>query len=90
MLRITVQESGEAIELKLEGRVAGPWVDELRHTWSETSPRRQQKKLSLDLRNVTYSDPRGLDVLREIYAQTGAEVIAGSPWTQYLAEQIKL
>lgn len=89
LLRITVQEKDTEIEITLEGRVAGPWVAELRRIWMETTPRLGARKLSLDLRNVTYSDAGGEQVLREIFAQTNAELVTGTPWTQYLAEQIK-
>ena len=89
LLRITVQEKDTEIEITLEGRVAGPWVAELRRIWMETTPRLGARKLSLDLRNVTYSDAGGEQVLREIFAQTNAELVTSTPWTQYLAEQIK-
>jgi hypothetical protein len=88
MLRITVQESDEALEINLEGRVTGPWVAELSKVWVETAPRLGQKTLSIDLRNVIFADTGGKQVLREIYAQTHAKLIANSPWAQYLAEEI--
>jgi hypothetical protein len=88
MLRITIHEDDETIGMMLEGRIAGPWVAELSRAWLETSPRLGDRKLSLDLRNVTYSDTGGKQVLREIYAQTNAELIAGSIWAEYLAEEI--
>ena len=89
MLKITVQETDIKIEITLEGRIAGPWVEELRRIWIETCPRLGARKLSLDLRNVTYSDAGGKQVLREIFAQTQAELVTSTPWTQYLAEEIK-
>jgi hypothetical protein len=56
--------------------------------WVETAPQLTYKNLALDLRNVTYADAAGTQVLRGIYAQTRAELVAGTPWTQFLAEQI--
>lgn len=47
-----------------------------------------EKRLSLDLRNVTYSDAEGTQVLKDIYAQTNAELVAGSLWAEYLANTI--
>lgn len=88
MLRITIHEDDESIGMKLEGRVAGPWVDELSRAWAETAKRLGKKTLSLDLRNVTFSDAGGKQALREIYAQTNAELITGTLWAQYLAEEI--
>lgn len=87
-LRITLHETDDAMVIQLEGRVAGLWVDELSRTWLETSPRLASRKLSLDLRNVTYTDVSGKQVLQRIFAQTGARLITGTPWTQYLAEEV--
>jgi ABC-type transporter Mla MlaB component len=88
LLRITTQESESSLELTLEGRLAGPWVEELSRAWTELAPRLDQRKLSLDLRNVTYADVAGKAVLRAIVAESKAEIVASSPWTQYLAEEI--
>lgn len=88
MLRITIHEDETAIGMTLEGRIAGPWVAELSRVWAETAPRLGEKKLSLDLRNVTYSDAGGTNALKEIYVQTNAELIAGTLWAEYLAEEI--
>ena len=87
-LKITIQNNDREIGMTLEGRVAGPWVAELSRVWVETAPQLGQKTLSIDLRNVIYADAPGKQVLREIYAQTRARLIASSPWAQYLAEEI--
>lgn len=74
--------------LKLEGRLTGPWVGELALFWEQTSPARAGRKVALDLRETTFANAGGIRVLRSIYAQTGATLLAGTPWTQYLAEEI--
>jgi anti-anti-sigma regulatory factor len=88
MLRITIEENPADAVIKLEGRVAGPWVAELDRVWVETAPQLAYKSLALDLSNVTYADSAGTQVLRGIYAQTHADLKAGTPWTEFLAEQI--
>ncbi len=88
MLRISIEENVEALEMKLEGRIAGPWAAELGRVWVETAPRLATRKLVLDLSSVTYADSGGTQVLGQIYAQTHAELLAGTLWTQSLAEQI--
>lgn len=88
-MKITTQEQDQTIEIKLEGRVAGPWVPELRRVWAETAPRLGTNTLSIDIQQVTYADAGGKQALREIYAQTRARLIANSPWAEYLAEEIK-
>jgi hypothetical protein len=88
MLRITIHETDDAMAIQLEGRIAGPWVAELGHAWAEAAPRLASRKLSLNLRDVTYVDIGGKQVLRNIYAQTGATLLATSPSTQFLAGEI--
>ena len=88
VLRITVEENSNAIVIKLEGRIAGPWAAELGRLWEEKAPAVAQKKLSLDLRETTFADAGGIRVLKAIYSQTGAAILTGTPWTQYLAEEV--
>jgi hypothetical protein len=87
-LRITVHERESSIEITLEGRLAGPWVDELSKAWRETAPRLADRAISLDLRDLTYSNDEGKQVLREIFAQTNAEILTSNPLTKYLALEI--
>ena len=88
-LKITLKENDRTIGITLEGRVAGPWAAELSRVWVDTAPRLESRKLNLDISNVTYADGAGLEALRAIYAQTHARVSAGTPWTEYLAMEIK-
>lgn len=76
--------------MKLEGRLAGPWADELERVWTEKAPKLPSKKLIIDLRNVTYADLAGKQVLQKIYAQTKAKFVAASPSSQFLVEEITL
>lgn len=88
LLRISIQEQHDTIGFILEGRVAGPWAAELSRAWEEIRLRLDGKKFFLDLRSVTYSDVGGKRILREIVAQSGAELVTSSPWSEYLAEEI--
>lgn len=88
MLRITFEENSNAIVIKLEGRVAGPWAAELGRLWEEKAQAIAKKKLSLDLRGTTFADAGGIKVLRAIYSQTEASILTGTPWTEYLAEEV--
>jgi len=87
-LKISINEQAQDAQIKLEGRIAGPWTAELRRVWVETAPRVASKRLVIDLREVTYADASATQLLREIYEQAHAQVIAGSVWTQSLAEYI--
>lgn len=89
MLMITYQETPQGIAMKLEGRVAGEWVNELAEFWQQTATRIGTAKLLIDVCDVTYADFQGIEALRRIYSQTRGEVISSSPWTRHLAEDIK-
>src|SRR5258708_5996804 len=87
-LRITFNETEHAMELRLEGRGAGPLAEELNRVWVDKAPQLVSKKLSIDLHNVTYADASGKQVLKSIYAQTNAQLVASTPWTQFLAAEV--
>jgi anti-anti-sigma regulatory factor len=87
-LRITIQQFEEATVLTLEGRVTGPWAEELGRVWTERAPLLAQGSLLIDLSNVTYADADGKRVLSAIYSETQPRVIAATPWTQHLAREI--
>ena len=75
--------------LKVEGKLVGPWAMELGKTWHDLWDSARQKSLRLDLRGLTFVDPDGAQILREIVRATGAEVCADSPLTQYFANQAR-
>jgi hypothetical protein len=87
-LRITVHEQDNLITLTLEGRLVSPWVAELCKLWRETAPRLGSKALSLDLRDLTFSNEEGKQVLREIVMQTNPEISTSTPSMKYLAQEI--
>ena len=87
-LRITIQDTEDAVEMRLEGRVAGPWASELERVWLETATRLTSKNLIIDLHNVTYADANGKKVLKTIYAQTQATFVTSTPSAQFLAEEV--
>ncbi|HWG19626.1 MAG TPA: hypothetical protein VG225_03785 [Terracidiphilus sp.] len=60
---------------------------ELDRAWKEWAPRLNGKKLSLDLRDLTYSDVWGTQVLRDIYTGSSAEFVT-SLYSRQLADEI--
>lgn len=87
-MKITTKDTSKGITLKLEGRVVGPWAAELDRYWQQNTPALSAKSVSLDLRDTTFADAEGIRILRAIYAETGAEILTGTLWTQHLAEEI--
>ena len=62
MLKITQTEDS----LRVEGRVAGPWVSEIRKAVDDLRPLRNS--LTLDLSGVTYVNEEGAELLRSLSA----------------------
>ncbi len=56
MLKITTLLNAESTVLRLEGRLAGPWVQELERCWDSTVGTPTHSPLSVDLSAVTYVD----------------------------------
>jgi hypothetical protein len=85
MLRITIVESSKiAVTLRIEGRITGPWVEELRTACNvHTSP--DDVQLSLELADISFADAAGIALLRELRTR-GVDLIRVTP---YLAEQLK-
>jgi anti-anti-sigma regulatory factor len=75
--------------LRLDGRVVGPWVQELDRAWRSLMGSPGSKKLLVDLCGVTYADSNGRQVLAEIHQATGAEFKADTPMGQYIAAEAK-
>ena len=63
VLRITLEETGEAGVLRVEGRLAGPWVEELRSACERHGAR------ALDLRGLQTADTGGLLLLRQLASE---------------------
>jgi ABC-type transporter Mla MlaB component len=65
VLRISiVDDSEQSIRLVLEGRLVGPWVNELRKQSEQALSK--TKRVTLDLAKVWFIDPRGAALLREL------------------------
>ena len=60
MLRITELESTAGRSLRVEGRLAGAWIDELRRACEQHGPR------TLDLHGLQTVDADGLRLLRQL------------------------
>ena len=86
MLKITIFGDGQAQTIQLEGKIAGPWVEEFDRTWHSLVPSLGSKQLRLDLRGVAFVDARGRQLLREIYQKANARFLTDSPLTRYFAD----
>ena len=84
MLKISiVSDSDQAIELQLEGKLVGPWVEELRRLSDEALS--HQKNVSLDLERVWFVDSRGVTLLRDLAKRQVSELNC----SQFVSQQLK-
>jgi len=84
MLRITTT-IGDRILLKLEGRLVGPWVDELRNTVWRTNG----EALDIDVEDLTFADDDGERALAWLH-RMGARFQGKGPYSEYLLERLKI
>lgn len=85
MLRVTVVESSsEAVRLRVEGRVASGWVEELRRS-CEVQALSDGIRLVLDLADVSFVDADGVELLKELRVRC-VTLLNPSP---FVAERLK-
>ena len=87
MLKITTLMNAKSTVLRLEGRLAGPWVHELEQCWDSTVSTPTRHPLSVDLSAVTYVDSDGKDLLKKLHRQ-GARLIASGCMTSCIVNEI--
>lgn len=88
MLKITTLTHTESTSFRLEGRLAGPWVQELEWCWVSTvASAREGHHFSVDLSSVTYVDSDGKDLLKKLHQQ-GAKLVATGCLTSCLVREI--
>jgi hypothetical protein len=72
MLRITTRADRAAVIFELEGKLVGPWVDELEQCWRRLDAHNQRLRIALQA--VTFIDPAGKELLSEMH-RNGAELL---------------
>lgn len=68
MLKISVkdEESQNQVLLDVEGRLAGPWVEELERSWEAERRRAPSGEIVVRLSNVSFIDEAGKELLSKI------------------------
>lgn len=87
MLRISVEQHQDTLSFVLEGRLVGPWVDELRALWQERATSGCNSRLTVDLCGLTAMDTSGQRLLDELL-QRGATLRCADVMNQFLVEQM--
>jgi len=80
MLKIT--HGSDEAALRLEGQVAGPWVDELRRAYTDAAA--LERPITLDLKDVTFIDAAGVAFIEDV-----ATTVTLVNCSLFAAEQLK-
>lgn len=81
-MRISKQPPGAQGEMiTLEGRLVGPWVDELKRVVDEEP---DSRRMTVNLRGLIFADARGVSLLRALRA--AGLVLVG--WSGFVGELI--
>jgi hypothetical protein len=88
VLKITIMETATESRWIVEGRLVGPWVNELRTTWKRPQTWQDQRACIIDLHDVTFIDKSGERLLRAM-AKKGAHFLASGMYTKHVLEKVK-
>jgi hypothetical protein len=87
MLRITIHCKPESLTFQLEGRLVGPWVEEVEACWRRTLTGRRWPTVRFDLVGVTFIDAAGKAYLADMHRH-GAELVAVDCLTKAIVAEI--
>jgi outer membrane protein TolC len=73
MMKVTMEEAEGQKILRVEGRIAGPWAEELGRYWDEFVASAGKQKIVLQLQDATFIDETGKALLQRV-ALAGAEI----------------
>jgi anti-anti-sigma regulatory factor len=88
MLKITLHDSANELRFRLEGRLCGAWVGELRQCWLTAQSTAHNRKTTVDLSEVDYVDAEGQSVLAEMF-RYGAALKAVTPLIRGMVQEIE-
>lgn len=87
MLRITIHNEAETTRFVIEGKLAGPWVEELKKCWLAALCDEPCPPLLVDLSAVTFIDLEAITLLTEM-SRHGARLSANGLMNQAIIEEI--
>ena len=85
MLRITVLSNAPSKTLRLEGRIAGDTVEELRRVCEESLAANDHTDLVLDLADVSFLDQEGIELIHHLRHRN----VVLTHYSAFLAELLK-
>lgn len=87
MLKITTRKEAGRNTIKIEGRLAGPWVEELKQSWQQSAAVGEPVKV-VELNEVTFIDTAGKKLLVDMHRQGVALTACSGCMTRAITEEI--
>src|SRR4051812_27212229 len=87
MLKITLLDSARELRFRLEGKLSGLWVGELRQCWITASSTTAGRRTLVDLGDVDFVDDEGEILLGEMRG-SGVELHATTPFIKAIVDRI--
>jgi anti-anti-sigma regulatory factor len=87
MMKAQLDDTSDPPTLRVCGRLADRWVDELERYWQTARANHPAQPLAIDLRSVTFIDHSGEALLRRMHAE-GARFLTAGLWNRELVDQI--
>jgi hypothetical protein len=88
MLRVSYSDAANEQRWSLCGRLAGPWVDELRSCWRQARERAPRAHAVVDLKEVVFIDEAGERLLAEMEI-SGAQLVAAGVENQHVIASLR-
>jgi anti-anti-sigma regulatory factor len=83
MLRITIEEAN-AVVLRLEGQLIGPWVEDVEQCWRNVFATLGERSVQVDLSSVNFMDAAGGALLNRMhdagFRLAGGGALMGKTW----------
>lgn len=80
-----MKKTSDAVVLKLEGSVTGPWVEELQKAWKMSAEMAAGEPVSIDLAAVSFLDESGRGLLQRM-KRDGVALNGGSSFLRNILE----
>jgi hypothetical protein len=87
MLKISIIDRRSDRRLVVEGKLVGPWLEELRNTWRNAGKDLRGRKLVIDLSQATVIGQEGQDAILEMMNE-GAKFACCGVLTRYVVKKL--
>jgi hypothetical protein len=87
MLRIEIQKESESTNFTVEGKLTGPWVQELEKCWQTATSAETGQSILVNLCAVNFIDFQGRELLTRM-RQHGVRLVAGGCLMKAIVDEI--